>query len=229
MNKKKHAYLLCSGGLDSVVASYLVSSWKKHCKFTVLFFNYGQNSLNEERKASERCAKAIHARFVETKLPELKGIAKGKKQITISKSLKDTKKESESWYVPCRNTIFLAYALAMAEKEFIDDNVITDIFVGFKSEGKEPFPDATQSFLDKLNALSKESCAYPFVVSAPLINKDKEEIVLLGQKLNVELEKTFSCYSSKNGRHCGVCLACRLRKAGFYWAGIKDETDYIVN
>jgi 7-cyano-7-deazaguanine synthase len=232
MHKEKHAFVLCSGGLDSTVTAHLVASQKKYDKITLLFFNYGQNSLKEERTASKVCAKNIHAFFREMALPELYSIARNTqlqaKKIKTSKSLKDTSEESHAWYFPCRNLIFLNYALALAESQYVSNKVITDIFVGFKSEGKEPFPDATQPFLDKLNAVSKECCAYPFVIQAPLINEDKEDIVLLGQKLNAEISKTFTCYSAKNGKHCGTCLACRIRKAGFYWANVKDPTEYII-
>lgn len=227
---QKEAFVLCSGGLDSVVTSHLISSWEKYSKITLLFFNYHQNSLKEERKASRFCAKNLKAEFQEIKLPELYKIAKGTmsqgKKVKVSKDLKNTKEESQAWYVPCRNLVFLNYALALAEKNYMDNKLVTDIFVGFKSEGKEPFPDATQSFLDKLNILAAECCAHPFIVAAPLMQKDKEDIVLLGQELKVDLGKTFTCYNAKNSKHCGACLACRLRKAGFYWANVKDTAKY---
>ncbi|MBI2046536.1 7-cyano-7-deazaguanine synthase [Candidatus Pacearchaeota archaeon] len=71
----------------------------------------------------------------------------------------------------------------------------------------------------------------PFKIIAPLIKKDKEDIILLGQRLGVNFRNTFSCYAPKRKNaleHCGCCLACRLRQAGFYWAGVKDETEYKV-
>ena len=66
-----------------------------------------------------------------------------------------------------------------------------------------------------------------FKIIAPLIKKDKEEVVLLGKKLGVKFKETFSCYVGK-GKHCGVCLACRLRQEGFYWANVRDPTKYKI-
>ena len=141
------------------------------------------------------------------------------------KDLKDTKKESDKWYVPCRNTIFLVYALALAESLYIKENEKYDIFSGFKCEGKESYPDTTKGFVEEMNRLSKISCVQKFKIIAPLIEKDKEDIVLLGQKLGVDFKKTFSCYTGEE-IHCGTCLACMLRKEGFYWANVNDTTNY---
>jgi len=141
--------------------------------------------------------------------------------------LKDTKKESDKWYVPCRNIIFLSYALSLAESLYDQKKEVYDIFVGFKDEGKEGFPDASQSFLDKFNDVSRIACKKDFRIIAPLINKDKEDIVLLGKEMKVKLENTFSCYSGEgNEKHCGYCLACKLRQEGFYWANVEDKTKY---
>src|SRR5690606_2660387 len=141
------------------------------------------------------------------------------------KSLKDTSNESDAWYVPCRNLIFISHALAIAEKDFVDRKIVSDIFVGFKSEGKEPYPDTTQEFVGSMNHLAKQSCAYPFKIVAPLIKMDKEDIVNLALKLELPVERTYSCYVGK-AKQCGDCLACRLRKNGFYWANQDDKTEY---
>jgi len=58
-----------------------------------------------------------------------------------------------------------------------------------------------------------------------LIEKDKEDIIILGKELGIDFKDTFSCYVGKE-KHCGKCLACMLRKEGFYWSNIKDETEY---
>lgn len=61
---------------------------------------------------------------------------------------------------------------------------------------------------------------------APFIKKDKEDVITVGKKIGVDFRKTISCYTS--GHHCGVCLACRLRKQGFYWANAHDPTSYVL-
>jgi len=227
----RNALILCSGGIDSATTAYYIKNILKYNNIRLLFFNYGQKSLKAERKALLYCAKTLKARFQEIALPELKALStsliniRGKVKKLSRKELKDTKKESGKWYVPCRNLIFLVYALAKAESLLIKEKKRYDIFVGFKCEGKESFPDTTSEFIKKLNGLSKISTNGKFKIVAPLIKKDKEDIIALGEKLGVDFKDTFSCYIG-NKIHCGQCLACMLRKEGFYWAGLKDPTIY---
>jgi 7-cyano-7-deazaguanine synthase len=189
--------------------------------------------INEEF-FSKKCAKNIRADFLKIKLNWLSEISnslinkEGKINKITKKDLKDTKKESEKYYVPCRNLIFISYALAFAESIYIKEKKDSDIFVGFKCEGKESYPDTTREFVEKFNQLSKQGCAGDFKIITPLIKKDKEDIILLGKRLGVNLKDTFSCYvSNEKWKHCGKCLACALRKSGFYWAGEKDTTKYL--
>lgn len=227
----ENAIILCSGGLDSVTTTHYVKKKLGYKNMIILFFNYNQKSLEAERKCSKQCAKDIKAKFIEICLPELSELStslinrKGKTVKISKKDLKDTSKESAKWYVPCRNSVFLIYALALAESEYIKNKVAYDIFVGFKCEGKESYPDTTIKFVNSMNNLAKVSCSKSFKIKAPLINMDKEDIILLGKRLRVNLTKTFSCYIGKN-KHCGYCLACRLRQAGFHWASIQDPTIY---
>lgn len=227
----KRAIILCSGGLDSVTALYYVKKKLNYGEIIVLFFNYSQKSLKREKRFSKLAADNVGAEFMELSLGELGKISTSlinKPGWTLDFSKKDissTKSESGKFYVPCRNTIFLSYALALAEALYNRRKGPSDIFVGFKSEGKEPFPDATPLFLEKINSLARVSCAFPFKIRAPFIRKDKEDLIQIGEKLEVDFTKTFSCYVSDK-KHCGLCLACRLRKEGFYWAGLPDPTKY---
>jgi 7-cyano-7-deazaguanine synthase len=236
MKNKKNAIILCSGGLDSVVTAHYVKNSLNYKKLVILFFNYGQRTLEQERKSARKCAQDLHGEFKEIKLEELNKISTSlinshKKSNKIKrKQLKNTKKEHLNWYVPCRNTIFLIYALAFAESELIKNKQKYDIFTGFKNEGKEAYPDTTQQFVNEMNNLERVSVGKKIKIIAPLIKKDKEDIIKLGIKLGVNLKETFSCYVGVNGdkiKQCGTCLACMLRKEGFYWAGIKDMTKYL--
>lgn len=228
----KNAIILCSGGLDSVVTAHYVKKNLRYDNLMILFFDYGQRTIKHEKKASQLCAKNLGADFKELKLPELAKIStsminSNKKAKKVDrKDLKNTSKESQNWYVPCRNTIFLIYALAIAESELIKNKTKFEIFTGFKNEGKEPFPDATPKFVDMMNQLQKVSINRNIRIIAPLIKMDKEDIVRLGLKLNVDLQNTYSCYVGSKDKHCGECLACKLRQEGFYWAGEKDRTRY---
>lgn len=231
----KKAIILCSGGLDSVVTAHYVKKKLNYNSIQVLFFNYGQKALDEERKASKLCARNIKAKFIEISLPELENLSTslinlpGKTNKIGKEDLKDTKEESKKWYVPCRNLLFLSYASALADSIFIKSNMNSDIFIGLKCEGENSYPDTTKEFLTKMNSLLSTSCSFRIEIKAPLIDKDKEDIISLGNDLQVSLEKTFSCYVPKKKQHCGTCLACALRKQGFYWANIKDKTSYFSN
>lgn len=229
MEKIRNAIILCSGGIDSVTTAHYVKKRLNYDNLTILFFNYGQKSYKQEKRCSARCAKELNAEFIEIKLLWLNQISsslinkKGKVRKLKRKELKNTKEESKNWYVPCRNTVFLVYALTLAESRYIKNKSISEIFVGFKNDGKESFPDATKEFVDEMNKLSNISCSEKFKIIAPLIKKDKEDIILLGTRLGIDFRNTFSCYIGKE-KHCGKCLACMLRKEGFYWANLKDPT-----
>lgn len=227
----KNALILCSGGLDSVTTAYYVKNKLGYKQMTVLFFDYMQRNINMERKCSKICAKDIRAEFIEIKLNWLGKISTSmlnsdkKAKMIEKKDLKDSKKESEKWYVPCRNSLFLIYALALVESIFIKEKKKYDIFVGFKCEGKESYPDTTKGYIELMNQLSKNGCNEEFKIFAPLIEMDKEDIVLMGKELGIDYKKTFSCYTGKE-KHCGTCLACKLRQEGFYWANVDDPTNY---
>lgn len=227
MRKSKNAIILCSGGLDSVVTSYYAKKGLHYKNLIILFFDYGQRSLKQERKFSKECVKYLKANFIEIKLNRLNFknsllIDKNSKIKKIArKDLKNTKNEGEKFYLPLRNSIFLVYAIALAER--LDVN---KIFVGFKNEGKESYPDTTKDFVSSINRLIKIN-KLKIKLIAPLIKKDKDEIILLGKKLGVNFKKTYSCYrGDKKFLHCGTCLACRLRQEAFYWSNIKDLTVY---
>ncbi len=233
--KNEQAIIICSGGIDSVTTAFYVKKKLNYSKITILFFNYNQKSLVQERKASKLCANSLNAEFIEIKLPELHKLStsliniKGSANKITKGKLKDTKEESKKWYVPSRNLIFLSYASALADSIFIKEKVKSDIFLGFKCEGSDSYPDTTLDFVNKMNSLLSKSSSYPIKILTPLIKMDKEDIINLAVKLNIKLEETFSCYSSQSGKHCGICLSCALRKSGFYWSGIKDKTLYVDN
>ena len=236
MSKETHpgrAIVLCSGGMDSVVTMYYAKKKLQYEKILALFFNYGQKPWHQERTSSLQCARALSAEWREFHLPELGKLSPSlltkDAVITLEPALdlKNTVEASEPWYVPSRNTLFLCYALALAESAVITDNRdIPDILIGLKNEGKEPFPDTTQEFLDRINALAATACKRPARILAPLLSHDKEDVVTLGKELCIPLEHTWSCYLNQQ-LQCGTCLACRLRKEGFKWANLPDPTSYV--
>ncbi len=229
---EKSAIILCSGGLDSVTTANYAKKYLKYSNIIILFFNYGQKSLIQERKCAKICSQHIMAKFMEIKLPELKALStsliniKGRIKKLEKKDLKDTRKESEKWYVPARNLVFLSYALSLSDSLFKKEKKKYNIFLGFKCEGQDSYPDSTQEFIKEMNKINKIASESKPKIKAPLTKKDKEDIILLASGLGVDLRNTFSCYVS-GFKHCGSCLSCMLRKQGFYWSGIKDPTSYL--
>src|SRR3989344_5870188 len=139
----RQAIILCSGGIDSTVTAYQVAKKENYSSLIILFFNYGQRSHEAEKTCAHYTAQEIKAQFTELALPELSKLStslinKSSPHNPIEKTdLKDTKEESKNWYVPARNLLFLSYALALAEKEYKEKEIISDIFIGFKHEGKD--------------------------------------------------------------------------------------------
>jgi len=226
----KNAIVLCSGGLDSVVTAYYVKKKLGYDKLMILFFDYNQRTVKAERRASKKCAYDLGAYFKEIKLKELAKLStslinsKEEASKVSREELKNSRAEHDKYYVPFRNGIFLSYAVGISESLMIQKGEEWDIFLGFKCEGKEAYPDTTPEFVRAVSNLMKVSKIKGKIL-APLIKKDKDEIVKLGQKLGADLNRTYSCYIS-NKTHCGTCLACRLRQEAFYWANIRDDTEY---
>jgi 7-cyano-7-deazaguanine synthase len=225
----KKAIVLCSGGLDSITAAFHAKNTLGYKNIVLFFCNYNQRAYNGEKKSVKYFAQKLGAKFVECDVRWLDSVStsminKKSKPNKIS-SLKNTIKESANWYVPCRNLVFLSNALAFAESEYITNKIKYDIITGFKNDGAETFPDTTQEFTDKLNKISKTTTLVKSNILSPVIKMDKEDIVSLATKYKIPIEKSFSCYVGPK-RHCGLCLACKLRQAGFYWANVKDKTNY---
>jgi 7-cyano-7-deazaguanine synthase len=222
----KNAIVICSGGLDSVTTAYYVKKKLNYDKIRIIFFDYGQKGVEMERECSRKCAGKIGADQIEMNLFFLGELSKSliNKEGKVNKlgeaDLKDTKEESKVWYVPNRNSLFINHAVALAESLGG-----ADIFLGFKNEGREDYSDTTPEFVKKMNELVKIACSNEIKVIAPFIEKDKEDIIHVAKQLGVRLGDTFSCYIGKE-KHCGYCLACKLRQQGFKWAGIDDPTEY---
>lgn len=236
-----NAIILCSGGFDSVVTAYYVRHKFNPEKMIILFFNYNQRPLKEELFCAKKTAKSLKAEFKQIKLPWLGELSTSiinqnkEFQPTTDNDLKDVEKSRQdilNWWVPCRNTVFITAALALAESLFLKNKEKYDIYTGFKNEGKVHFKDTTKEFLDSINELAKHATDEGnFKILAPLLDKDKDELTKLGLEFNVKFENTYSCYiengfKNKIPVHCGQCPNCVIRKKAFYWAGISDPTEY---
>ena len=125
-------------------------------------------------------------------------------------------------YVPARNTVLLALALAWAESLGAKD-----LFVGVNVLDASGYPDCRPEFVAAFEALAQVATrAGGFRVRAPLISLTKADIIKLGTRLGVDYAITHSCYDPVGDAACGRCDACLLRKKGFAEAGVPDPTRY---
>jgi 7-cyano-7-deazaguanine synthase len=130
-------------------------------------------------------------------------------------------------YVPARNTIMLALALA-----WVEVLAARDVFIGVNFVDSSGYPDCRPEFIESFGRLAALATragveGRPCRIHTPLIRWTKAEIILEGTRLGVDYGQTVSCYQADaEGRACGRCDACRLRRAGFAAAGIPDPTRY---
>ena len=225
--------LLCSGGLDSATLAYYIKYKLNPENFKLFFIDYNQRTKKQELDSVKFLAKKLKADLIQADLKFLDkfstSIINSNQSPTKSnpKSIKHEAKDVINWWVPCRNSLFVLAALAYAESQYIKNNLLYDIYIGLKSEGKVPMKDTTPKFIKQINKLAKEATHHGiYKIKAPFITLDKDEIVQIGNKLNLSYEKTFSCYTSKTQKHCGICSNCQQRKQAFYWANVKDPTLY---
>lgn len=219
------AVILLSGGLDS--ATVLAIARSQHFDCYCLSFDYGQRH-SAELAAAARVASALGA--AEHRVARIDIGAFGGSALTdtaIDVPVDGVDGGIPVTYVPARNTIMLSYALGWAEVLGAQD-----IFVGVNAVDYSGYPDCRpeyiQAFERMANLATKAAVeGKPFHIRAPLIDLSKADIIDSGTRLGVDYGLTVSCYQADlQGRACGVCDSCRLRRAGFETAGIADPTTY---
>lgn len=225
MNKKK-AIVLLSGGLDSATCLAIANDMGFECY--ALSFSYGQRhtvELDFSEKTAAAGKVAAHS-VVDINLSLWGGSALTDKNIAVP----DAEKSSgiPVTYVPARNLIFLSFAAAYAEA--IGS---CDIFIGVNSIDYSGYPDCRREFIESFNRTANLATRaadenWKFTIHAPLQNMSKKDIILKGISLGVDYSLTTSCYNpSADGRSCGKCASCAIRKAGFAEAGVADPTRYV--
>jgi 7-cyano-7-deazaguanine synthase len=223
-DKPVRAVVLLSGGLDSSTAL----AWAKAQNFQcfALTVAYGQRH-QAELAAAARVANALGAREHRVMQVDLAGIG-GSALTDWSIPLPEAPSSGiPISYVPARNTLLLALALAWAEVL-----EARDLVVGVNAVDYSGYPDCRPEFIRSFEALAKLATkagveGASFRVHAPLIALSKAEIIRTGASLGVDYSSTVSCYQAdREGRACGRCDSCRLRREGFDAAGITDPTRY---
>jgi 7-cyano-7-deazaguanine synthase len=222
------AVVLLSGGLDSATALAIA----KQQGFTplALSFRYGQRheiELTAARRVAEAAGIASHI-IVDIDLRVFGGSALTS-NIAVPKARSSAEMSSEIpiTYVPARNTIFLSYALAFAEVSGAQD-----IFIGVNAVDYSGYPDCRPEFIRAFEVMANFATKAAvegkrLTIHAPLISLTKAEIIRKGTDLGVDYARTTSCYDpDSQGRACGNCDSCQLRREGFKAAKLHDPTHY---
>jgi 7-cyano-7-deazaguanine synthase len=221
------AVVLLSGGLDSTTALAIARSRGFACH--ALTVRYGQLHA-VELAAARRVAAALGAvahQELALDLAPLVRSALTAPDVAVPKdrSLDEIGAPGDvpATYVPARNTVLLALALAWAESIGA-----RDLFVGVNVLDASGYPDCRPEFVRAFEALAQVATrAGGFRVHAPLIEMTKADIIRAGLALGVDYAMTHSCYDpAPDGGACGRCDACALRRKGFADAGIADPTRY---
>lgn len=224
MTAKPKAIVLLSGGLDS--ATCLAIARQEGFEPIALSFDYGQRH-NAELAAAQRIAQAFAIgdhRVIRLELGTIGGSALTDTSIAVPTE------ESEGipvTYVPARNTVFLSFALGLAEVTGADA-----IYIGVNAVDYSGYPDCRPEFIAAFETMANLATkagveGHRMKIHTPLMYLSKAEIVGRGMALGVDYALTVSCYQADiDGRACGVCDSCRLRRKGFQDAGIADPTRY---
>jgi len=226
----KRAVCLLSGGLDS--STCLAYAIRQGFECYALSFDYGQRH-RVELEAAARVANALGANRhlvakIDTRLFEGSALTDA---IAVPKQRSDDEMGHgiPVTYVPARNTVFLSFALAWAEVLGA-----ADIFIGVNAIDYSGYPDCRPEYIaafERMANLATKASVEGGVavrIHAPLAQLTKAGIVKLGAELGLDFGLTHSCYDpDPQGRPCGECDSCLLRKRGFREAGVEDKLDYV--
>lgn len=229
MSNQAKAVVLLSGGLDS--ATCLAIARDQGFQPLALSFRYGQRHQHE-LAASARVAQALGAvrhMIVDIDLRSFGGSALTA-DIAVPKDRSDADMADgiPITYVPARNTIFLSFALALAEVEQAQD-----IFIGVNAIDYSGYPDCRPDFIEAFERMANLATraavgdGRKLTIHTPLIRLSKADIIRTGMGLGVDYGMTTSCYDpTPEGLACGHCDACALRLKGFAEAGLTDPAPY---
>jgi 7-cyano-7-deazaguanine synthase len=221
------AVVLVSGGLDSATCLAIARAEGFRCH--ALSFRYGQRHLAELEAAGRVAAQlgAFEHRIMDVDLAAFGGSALTDPALAVPQD-GVSNQAIPITYVPARNTVFLAFALAWAEVLGAHD-----IFIGVNALDYSGYPDCRPEFIAAFEAMANLATREGVEgrerlrIRAPLLDSSKADIVRRGAALGVDFGATVSCYQADaSGAACGRCDACRLRKAGFAAAGQPDPTRY---
>ncbi len=220
------AVVLLSGGLDSYTCLAIAKS--RGMSVYALTVIYGQRH-DAEVKAAAKIAKdegVQEHKILRVNLNDVADSALTNEKAAVPKSREMARigdGEIPVTYVPARNSVFLALAASYAESAGA-----SRIFIGVNALDYSGYPDCRPDFINAMQAaLNLGTKAGGLTIETPLINMTKAEIIRCGSALGLDYSKSVTCYDADDeGRACGDCDACLLRKKGFKEADIADPTHY---
>jgi 7-cyano-7-deazaguanine synthase len=225
----KDAVILLSGGIDSATAAAIAR--QDGFELHALSFHYGQRH-ERELASARKVAEFLGAKTQKVVRFDLRAIGgsaltddiqvpKGRSDTDISRGIPAT-------YVPARNTIFLSFALALAERIGAED-----IFFGANQLDYSGYPDCRAEYISAFESMANLATKAGvegksrLKIHAPLLQRTKAEIIGIGSKLGLDYGLTWSCYDPvTEGLACGRCDSCHLRLKGFKEAGRVDPIAY---
>jgi 7-cyano-7-deazaguanine synthase len=230
MSSLPNAIVLLSGGLDSATTLAIAQADGYRC--WALNFRYGQRNQDEIQLAKEfalsrgvagyRLMELDLAQFGGSALTDDLPVPKDRSFVEIEQGIPIT-------YVPARNTIFLAYALAWSEVL-----PARHIFIGVHALDYSGYPDCRPEYIEAFARLANLATRAgvqgdAIEIHAPLLHLSKTQIIARGMPLGVDYSLTTSCYDPQPDRRaCGTCDACLLRLRGFQENGVEDPVSYAI-
>jgi 7-cyano-7-deazaguanine synthase len=226
---RKKAVILLSGGIDSATAAAIAQ--RNEFDLYALTFRYGQRHEREIEAANKVAAwlRVEEHIIIDSDLRAIGGSALTDRiEVPKSRSISEIEHGIPVTYVPARNTIFLAYGLALTERV-----EASDIFFGANQLDYSGYPDCRDEYVrafERMANLATKAAVEGKVqlkIHTPLIQMTKAEIIKQGSKLGVDYSLTWSCYDpTVDGKACALCDSCQLRLKGFKEAGLNDSIPY---
>jgi 7-cyano-7-deazaguanine synthase len=219
----RKAVVLLSGGLDSMVTAAIAR--EQGFAVLALTVDYGQRHA-VELEAAKRIAAELAERQVVLKF-DLRAFGGSALTADLDVPKSGVGDAIPVTYVPARNTVLLSLALAWAEAAGA-----RDLFIGVNALDYSGYPDCRPEFIEQFQKLANVATkagveGEPFTLHAPLQEMTKADIAREAARLGLDAGMSHSCYDpTADGRHCGLCDACRLRAKGFAEAGLPDPTVY---
>ena len=214
------AIVILSGGMDSTTLLHFLAQANRQV-YGISFF-YGQRH-KKELEFAEYWGKKLCQQWQQIDISFMQRIASHSALLDSAIDLPHehyTHQNQQITVVPNRNMVMTSIAVAWAE-----NMGISQVYFGAHLNDRAIYPDCRHEFVEALSRATQLATYTQVQIEAPFVSKSKGEIVMLGQRLGVDYQHTWSCYQGGE-KHCGKCATCQERKEAFVKAGVVDPTSY---